>query len=326
MAVSITSENSRFALTPRPPSAVETARAGAKRIQSAIVADTLALAKKQQSTPAAAKFRIGQYEWCEPDYRQILIWAEALKLEPEEVIQGLLKGKTHVEKGRLLKIGWDFELLPLKDFQWGDGLRTTHLVSWSHSCAGPWRLGVKLPELTHLAWVNAFLFELDLSGCPRLQWLDCSFNAISHLDLTSVPNLAALHCQANAIEELDLSPVPRLVTLDWSANACGRKLKALKRLTRPGLPDLTSLWCSSDQLSSLDLSGLPNLTHLECSNNEIRELDLSKVPLLEELCCYSNPMSFLDIRPLHRLNRCHWQALLADSCETHLIQRPDQHF
>jgi hypothetical protein len=66
-------EKNDFALVRRPASSVEKAGGGAGRIQSAIVADTLALARKQQSTPAATRFRIGDYDWCEPDYRQILI-------------------------------------------------------------------------------------------------------------------------------------------------------------------------------------------------------------------------------------------------------------
>ena len=330
-------EEDSVALVRRPPSAVEDARAGAKRIQSTIVADVLALTKKQQSTPVAAKFRIGQHEWCEPDYRQILIWAEALKLKPEEVIERLLKGRrradeswreTRFENGRLLKIHWDADLLPLNDFQMGDGLRTTHFAVSAALHWGVWGgwLGLKLPHLTHLACGNGFLTEIDLSGCPRLHFLDCAFNSISHLDLTSVPNLTELYCVGNDIEELDLSPVPRLIKLNCMANSVGRKVKGLKRLTMPRLPDLTSLSCSSNSLSSLGLSGLPNLTFLDCCKNEICRLDLNDVPLLEELFCHSNPMGFLDIRPLHHLKHCCWKDVMADSCEIHLIQRSDQHF
>src|ERR1700722_19470516 len=34
--------------------------------------------------------KIGEYEWCEPDYRQILLWADQLSLPPEEIIRRLL--------------------------------------------------------------------------------------------------------------------------------------------------------------------------------------------------------------------------------------------
>ncbi len=70
-------EKKENALVPRPPGAVEKAVPGAKRILSGMVSDTLALASREQRALAPTKFRIGDYEWCEPDYRQILIWAEA---------------------------------------------------------------------------------------------------------------------------------------------------------------------------------------------------------------------------------------------------------
>jgi len=335
-------EEDNVALVRRPPSALEKAQPGAKRILSDIVADALALADKKPTAPAAAKFRIGQYEWCEPDYRQILVWAKACSLRPEEVIERLLKGpkgtndswrETRFENGMLLKISWDFELLPLWDFQWIDGLRITHLFIYSQPYMAilpdGWarkRLPLKLPQLTHLACPRVGLRELDLSECPRLHALGCSENWITHLDLASVPNLTALDCRANDIEELDVSPVPRLIELHCGHNGLLRQVKGLRRLTMPRLPNLTSLSCYSNRLSSLDLSGLPSLTCLDCSRNEIRGLDLSTVPLLEELSCHSNPMKFLDIRPLHHLKHSYWEDIMADSCDIQLIQRPDQHF
>jgi hypothetical protein len=62
-------EKNAFELVRRPASTLEKAGGGTGRIQSAIVADTLALARKQQSMPAATSLRIGDYDWCEPDHR-----------------------------------------------------------------------------------------------------------------------------------------------------------------------------------------------------------------------------------------------------------------
>jgi hypothetical protein len=337
----VTEENN-VALVRRPPSALEKAEPGAKRILSGMVADALALADKKQTVALAAKFRIADYDWCEPDYRQILIWAKACSLRPEEVIERLLRGpggtndrwwETRFENGMLLKISWDFELLPLYDFQWVDGLETTHLFIYSQPYMAilpdGWarkRLPLKLPQLTHLDCPHVGLRELDLSGCPQLRALGCSWNWISQLDLASVPNLTVLDCGANDIEELDVSPVPRLTALYCRLNGLCRQVKGLRRLTMPRLPGLRSLSCSSNRLSSLDLSGLPNLTFLECCTNEIRELDLSAVPLLEELYCHSNPIRSLDIRPLHNLRCCSWKVPSGESWERSLIQRPDQHF
>jgi len=43
-----------------------------------MVVETLALAPKEKPSPHDANFRIGDFHWCEPDYRQILLWAKAL--------------------------------------------------------------------------------------------------------------------------------------------------------------------------------------------------------------------------------------------------------
>jgi len=83
-------KNDQFALAKRPFGAVEKNSPGAKRILSSMVADALIVAKRGQTALAGARFRIGDSEWREPDYRQILLWAKALVLEPVEVIQELL--------------------------------------------------------------------------------------------------------------------------------------------------------------------------------------------------------------------------------------------
>jgi hypothetical protein len=105
-------EKNNLAIVPKPSSAVEKAAPGAKRRLSGIMAEIAALAKREQSKLAKTKFRIGEYEWCEPDYKQILIWADALALKPKEVIERLLQGKktTYVawadHRGKHEEIAW----------------------------------------------------------------------------------------------------------------------------------------------------------------------------------------------------------------------------
>ena len=55
--------------------------------------------------------------------------------------------------------------------------------------------------------------------------------------------------------------------------------KDIKILT--GIRDfvaLTSLDCSNDSLSNLDVSGLVNLASLDCSSNELVDLNLKNIP------------------------------------------------
>lgn len=77
---------------------------------------------------------------------------------------------------------------------------------------------------------------------------------------------------------------------------------------------ITSLWCSNNQLTTLDVSscaGLINLScgsnsltsltlntglkYLFCDNNSLTSLDLSQVPLLEQLDCQSNSITTIDV-------------------------------
>src|SRR5665213_2935110 len=93
-----------FALARKPSSAVEKAAPRVKRILSGMVADTLALTKK---------FRLGEYEWCEPDYRQILAWASETHKSPEIIIQRLVEMKSSFADSRLVEVHWDDGSFPV---------------------------------------------------------------------------------------------------------------------------------------------------------------------------------------------------------------------
>ncbi len=277
-------ESKSFALVPKAPSAVERSEPGARRILAGMVADALALANTKPVAPAAAKFRIGDYEWCEPDYRQILVWAQALAIKPEEVTARLQQGRrlsqdfwgeTLFHEGRLLKINWDFDLLPLQDFEWDEQLSTTHLSFYPGSTEWPAhrKFRIALAELSHLACSKLGLVQLEIAKPTRLMCLVCAENRLIELDLSNVPNLVTLNCWGNQIVGLDLSNVPNLEGL-----SCGR-----------------------NGLSHLNLSSVSKLKELHCRENEITELDLSKIPHLEKLDLLYNPIRFLDAGPMRDL-------------------------
>jgi hypothetical protein len=131
--------NQERSLIPRPSHELSAPQTAGNRILAGMVEETLALGRKE-SVAQTARFRIGDYAWCEPDYRQILLWAEAMDLEPLAVIEGLLAGlsETHTEdlprwagtrfeEGRIVSLVWNFDLLPLHSFEWVDELRITSL-------------------------------------------------------------------------------------------------------------------------------------------------------------------------------------------------------
>jgi len=277
-----------FALVRKPSSAVEKIAPRAKRILSGMVADTLALATRNLPSVTAARSRIGEYEWCEPDYRQILIWAKRLAINPSEVIERLRTGRkltkdfwgeTSFFKGRLLKINWDFDLLPLQDFEWVEHLVTTHLSFYPGVAGWPANrtFRVDLPELTDLACSKLGIVKFDTSKTPKLERLLCAENQLTELNLLNVPNLTLLNCCQNQITRLNLSGVPRL----------------------------EALACDRNKLPGLDLFSIPNLRELYCRKNAIVELDLSQTPRLEKLDCYENPIEYLDIRPMREITFVH---------------------
>ena len=66
---------------------------------------------------------------------------------------------------------------------------------------------------------------------------------------------------------------------------------------------LTSLSCSNNQLTSLDISKNTELTILWCNYNQLTSLDISKNTLLTELYCYDNQITSLDVSKNTALTR-----------------------
>lgn len=276
-------EDDKDALVPRKGGGlIQTAGGG--RVLSQMVEGALERVRSREKALREARFRVGAYEFREPDYRQILRWAEALDRSPESVVEVLKETQFKVlfwsqvvtmevfssdfflpeydpeERtvvfsvidGYLSSIVWDFAQLPLDHFAWEEGLRIHTLVFEAKPPAG-W-----LPTLPE-----------------GLQTLVCGYISLEELDLSGVPELTWLMCGGNQLTEMDLS----------------------------GVPALTELWCGVNQLTELDLTGVPELTRLDCSDNELTELDLSAVPQLEMLECGGNKLAELDIRSLGHLAR-----------------------
>jgi len=100
-------EKENFALVPRSPGPLERVEPGARRLLSGMVADTLALATKEHVRSSAPKYQIGRGELCQPDYQQILLWAEETRQTPAEVVEWLVYWKSTFRQGRLAEIQWD---------------------------------------------------------------------------------------------------------------------------------------------------------------------------------------------------------------------------
>jgi hypothetical protein len=288
------------ALVPRPSGTVEKTASGPKRILSGMVSDTLALASKGQRSLATTTFRIDDYEWCEPDFRQILIWAEATGLKPEEVITRLLNQQPNYfpffeeppfMDGRLLNVKWE-DLRPLQQgrLEWVKGLEIIRLAFiGAFDAVGMSDLGpLSLAGLVWLTCRGLGLHGLDLTGVPRLEYLDCTDNRLEELQLGRVPQLSTLNCYRNELEDLKLDQTPNLCFL-----ACGNN--RLAQLDLYGLNRLKALFCGENKLTELKTANLSNLASLDCEENSLRELHLVGVSKLEKLNCSRNQLTKLDL-------------------------------
>jgi hypothetical protein len=59
---------------------------------------------------------------------------------------------------------------------------------------------------------------------------------------------------------------------------------------------LASLFCRYNQLTNLDVSNNTALVNLDCNTNQLTSLDVSNNTALSDLWCYDNQLTYLDIR------------------------------
>ena len=83
------------------------------------------------------------------------------------------------------------------------------------------------------------------------------------------------------------------VTSTWIMNWYGMEIEDLTGIQY--FPALTTLICSCNQLTSLDLSGCGSLTRLVCIANPLTSLDLSGCPYLRYLDCSYTALTSLDL-------------------------------
>ena len=290
-------------LVPVPPGSLTQTTGGPHGVLARMSSDVSAIVRAKDRELKQARFRIGEYEFREPDYRQILRWADTSDWTPEGVVEGLARTRFErkrpnitvefsVVDGCISSLFWKF---PLDTFAWEDGLSIHTLGFESYPPSGRLTATLLPASLQTLVCESISLEELDLSGVPGLTRLCCGQNQLTEINLSGVPKLTFLDCRENQLPELNLSGVPELTALACSHNR-------LTELDLSGVPKLTVLVCSDNLLTELDLSGVPGLTRLACRENQLPELNLSGVPELTALACSHNLLTELDIRPIKKLH------------------------
>ena len=288
------SDKNDTSLVPRPSCELARIPPGASAIIDGMVNDVAAIIR----TDDATRHRIGNCEFRESDYQQILIWAEAVGMTPDKLVMRL-----QGYEGNNIYEGHNFVVSDgaIMEFRWcfrGIGLDLSQVPRLKKLDCG-WQdlTELDLSRVPHLEVLNCqgtYLTELDLSRVPHLKRLSCGNNHLTKLDLSQVPHLEALWCGQNHLTELELSRVPYLKTF-----ACFDNCLTALDLSR--VPHLKTLNCAGNYLTKLDLSQVPHLKTLWCWTNKLIELDLSHVLHLEELNCRNNPLTDLGISVREKL-------------------------
>src|SRR5574344_42249 len=82
---------------------------------------------------------------------------------------------------------------------------------------------------------------------------------------------------------------------DTTAAQSGTKTKIASFADIANFPNLDTLDCSLNSLTSLDVSKNTKLTYLDCFNNQLTSLDVSKNTKLTALACFGNQLTSLDV-------------------------------
>ena len=70
--------------------------------------------------------------------------------------------------------------------------------------------------------------------------------------------------------------------------------------------DVTTLYCSNNQLTRLDVSGCTALTTLSCGSNQLTSLDASGCTALTEVYCHDNPLTSINLSECQSLKEFSW--------------------
>lgn len=134
-----------------------------------------------------------------------------------------------------------------------------------------------------------------------LKHLNCRANRLT--SLPSLPSgLTTLICDNNQLTALPSYLPPSLQTLECENNKLSgevniRHLSSLKTLNISNNPNMITLNCDNNALTSFNVSGCTSLKTLDCNHNMLTSLDLTGCSSLSNLHCYDNQISSISPLP-----------------------------
>lgn len=142
--------------------------------------------------------------------------------------------------------------------------------------------------LTSLSCYSNDLTSLNVTGCSAMTKLDCSSNDLTSLNVSSCTALTTLDCYFNDLTSLNVSGCSALTYLSCSNN----EFTSLGNLPNA----LRSLYCSGNNLTTIDISNLVNLEYLYCYANRLTSIEVANKTKLKELNVSSNRLTSLNVQ------------------------------
>ena len=129
------------------------------------------------------------------------------------------------------------------------------------------------------------LTSIDVSKNTNLHYLDLRHNQLTNIDVSNNLNLRKLYLDKNQLTSIDVSNN----TLLQGLYAQGNQLTNIDGLENKN--EITDLWLTNNQLTSIDLSNKPKLLFLFLGKNQLTSIDLSDNLHIREVYIENNQLA-----------------------------------
>lgn len=191
-------------------------------------------------------------------------------------------------------------LIPVSNLRLGDfpGMKRIDLNSIKGTAKLD--LNASCPNLEYMNIGNwEDLEELHLDECAKLEMIQVYTNPkLTSMKMGHCEPLNSIYCQGNGLTSLSLKRVPALRIVELTGNP---QLSALEVDEDNTIGTLKIEGCAFRSLDFLDK--LTSLTTLHCSSNELTELDIVNNKKLSDLNCYNNQLKSLTIPAVNQLRK-----------------------
>jgi len=144
-----------------------------------------------------------------------------------------------------------------------------------------------LNSLSSLYCAENLLSSLTINNLPSLKILYCGGNLLTSLQLSNLPQLQQLMCGDNKFTSLSLSGLPAMRSINT------QDCDSMTTLNLSNMPSLGFLNCGYGNLSTLSMIGLTGLDTLYCMSNQLTSLTLSDPAVLKSLSANNNRLTAL---------------------------------